>query len=71
VASHLRQSLLAILKKDVAALAIETLTPIRLRYEELLKDPGHLKAVALRGSLKAAEVAGPVYHRAAHAMGLL
>jgi tryptophanyl-tRNA synthetase len=59
------------LKKDVAALAIETLTPIRLRYEELLKDSGHLQAVALRGSLKAAEVAGPVYHRAAHAMGLL
>ena len=59
------------MKKDLAALAIESLTPIRQRYDELLRDPGHLQAVALRGSLKAAEVAGPVYHRAAHAMGLL
>ena len=65
-----RYSTYGALKTDLAALVIDSLTPMRLRYEELLKDPGHLRAVALRGSLKAAEVAGPVYQRAASAMGL-
>jgi tryptophanyl-tRNA synthetase len=56
---------------DLAALIIESLAPIQQRYRELLADPGELHAIAMRGSLKAAEVAGPVYHRAAQAMGLL
>jgi len=59
------------LKADLAALVIESLAPIQRRYHELLTDPGELQAIALRGSLKAAEVAGPVYHRAARAMGLV
>lgn len=59
------------LKKDLAQLVVESLAPMRQHYEALLEDRAHLQAVALRGSLKAAEVAGPVYHRAAHAMGLL
>jgi tryptophanyl-tRNA synthetase len=59
------------LKHDLAALIIESLAPIQQRYRELLADPGELHAIAMRGSLKAAEVAGPVYHRAAQAMGLL
>lgn len=59
------------LKGDLATLIVESLAPIQRRYRELLADPGELHAVAMRGSLKAAEVAGPVYHRAARAMGLL
>jgi len=59
------------LKADLAALVIESLAPIQRRYHELLTDPGELQAIALRGSLKAAQVAGPVYHRAARAMGLV
>ena len=59
------------LKNDLAALLVESLAPIQARYRELLADPGELHAVAARGSLKAAEAAGPVYRRAAHAMGLL
>jgi tryptophanyl-tRNA synthetase len=59
------------LKSDLATLIVESLAPIQRRYRELLADPGELHAVAMRGSLKAAEVAGPVYHRAARAMGLL
>ena len=59
------------LKADLATLVIESLAPIQRRYHELLTDPGELQAIALRGSLKAAQVAGPVYHRAARAMGLV
>jgi tryptophanyl-tRNA synthetase len=59
------------LKGDLATLIVESLAPVQRRYRELLADPGELHAVAMRGSLKAAEVAGPVYHRAARAMGLL
>ena len=59
------------LKKDLAALLVESLAPIQARYSELLADPSELHAVAARGSLKAAEAAGPVYRRAARAMGLI
>ena len=59
------------LKKDLAELVITSLAPIRARYEALLADPGELTAIATQGSKKASAVAGPVYHRAASAMGLL
>ncbi len=59
------------LKNDLAQLVVESLAPLQRRYRELLSDPGELNALARRGSVKAAEVAGPVYHRAARAMGLL
>ena len=58
------------LKEDLATLLVESLAPIQARYAELLADPGELHAVAARGAVKAAEAAGPVYRRAARAMGL-
>ncbi|HWD96649.1 MAG TPA: tryptophan--tRNA ligase [Acidimicrobiales bacterium] len=59
------------LKKDLAALMIESLAPLRARYHELLTSPEDLYKIAARGAEKACEVAGPVYRRAAKAMGLV
>ena len=59
------------LKKDLAELVIDTLTPIRGRYLELVRDPGELRDLARSGAERAAAVAGVVYHRAATAVGLL
>jgi tryptophanyl-tRNA synthetase len=59
------------LKKDLAQLLIESLAPIQERYRELSTQPEELLAIAVAGSGKAAEVAGPVYRRAAAAMGLV
>ena len=59
------------LKKDLAEVVIESLAPLRARYEELLRAPDEVEAVAARGALKAGEVAGPIYRRAATAMGLI
>ncbi|MGH9021325.1 MAG: tryptophan--tRNA ligase [Acidimicrobiales bacterium] len=58
------------LKTDLAALTVATLAPISARYAELRADPGALRAMALEGAQRAANVAGPVYERAAAAMGL-
>lgn len=58
------------LKSDLAELVIESLAPIKRRYQELLDTPDELYRVAARGAEKAAEVAGVVYRRAATAMGL-
>jgi tryptophanyl-tRNA synthetase len=59
------------LKKDLAELLVTSLAPIQQRYHELMASPDTLRDVVVRGSQKACDVAGPVYHRAAHAMGLL
>ena len=58
------------LKSDLSQLLIEHLGPIQQRFRELRADEGHLRAVAARGAEKAADVAGPLYRRAAAAMGL-
>jgi hypothetical protein len=50
---------------------IASLAPMRLRYHELMDSPDELYAIAERGAHKASEVSGPIYRRAAHAMGLL
>jgi tryptophanyl-tRNA synthetase len=59
------------LKKDLAAIVVESLAPIAKRYDELMADPDALRAVATRGAEKASEVAGSVYRRAANAVGLI
>ncbi|MGC2486840.1 MAG: tryptophan--tRNA ligase [Acidimicrobiales bacterium] len=59
------------LKKDLAAVIIEALTPLRERYETLLRSPSEVDDVAARGAEKAGDVAGPIYRRAATAMGLI
>ncbi len=58
------------LKKDLAELVISHLEPIQRRYRELCSDEGALRALATRGAEKASAVAGPMYERAAAAMGL-
>src|SRR5580698_1738449 len=59
------------LKNDLSALIVETLTPIRERYDELMTDHVALREVAARGAVQANEVAGAVYRRAANAIGLI
>ena len=58
------------LKGDLAELAVSHLTPVRERFLEIRADESALRAMADRGSEKAAHVAEPVYRRAATAMGL-
>jgi tryptophanyl-tRNA synthetase len=58
------------LKSDLSTLVIESLAPIAERYPELRANPAQLTSIVEQGAKKAAEVSGPVYHRAAHAMGL-
>ncbi|HEY1761353.1 MAG TPA: tryptophan--tRNA ligase [Acidimicrobiales bacterium] len=65
-----RYSQYGTLKKDLAALMIESLAPLRARYHELLTSPDELYKVAALGADKASAIAGPVYRRAATAMGL-
>ncbi len=59
------------LKSDVATAVIEELAPIAKRYREMRDDEAMLRAVVAGGAERAAGVAGPVYRRAANAMGLL
>jgi tryptophanyl-tRNA synthetase len=59
------------LKNDLSALVVESLAPIQRLYDALMADPVELRAVVARGAVKANEVAGEVYRRAAHAMGLI
>jgi len=59
------------LKGDLTALVIESLAPLRTRYHDLMADPAELRAVVTNGAVKASEVAGVVYRRAAHAVGLI
>jgi tryptophanyl-tRNA synthetase len=58
------------LKKDLAELVISSLEPIQRRHRELRADEGALRALAAHGAEKASDVAGPLYRRAAAAMGL-
>ncbi len=50
---------------------IDSLAPLRARYLDLLASPDELYKIAELGAQKASEVAGPVYRRAAKAMGLV
>jgi tryptophanyl-tRNA synthetase len=59
------------LKKDTAAALIEMLEPIQKRRAELASDAGHVRSVLAEGAAKASEVAGPMWKRAAAAVGLL
>jgi tryptophanyl-tRNA synthetase len=59
------------LKGDLTTLVVESLAPVQQRYRELMADPDGLRRVAARGAERACDIAGPVYRRAASAMGLL
>ena len=59
------------LKKDLAALLIESLSPITAHYHELMNDPGEISRQLATGASRAEEIADATYGRAAAAMGLL
>ena len=59
------------LKDDLTAVVVQSLAPIAQRYPDLRANPQALMSIVEHGAKKAADVSGPVYKRAAHAMGLL
>ncbi len=59
------------LKRDVAEAVVEVLRPVRERYVELEKDPGHIRSVLADGAARAHAVAGVTFERAMRAAGFL
>ncbi|WP_298801434.1 tryptophan--tRNA ligase [uncultured Pseudokineococcus sp.] len=59
------------LKKEVADVVVEALSPVRTRTLALLDDPAELDAVLARGAERARAVAGDVLARAHDRLGLL
>jgi tryptophanyl-tRNA synthetase len=58
-------------KTAVAEAAVEKLSPIRQRTEELLADPAELDRILAEGSRKATEYALGTLKKVHHAIGLL
>ncbi len=58
-------------KKELAELLVASLAPVRERYREVRADEAWLRSCMTNGARKASLEAGPVYERAARAMGLL
>jgi tryptophanyl-tRNA synthetase len=59
------------LKSDLSEALIATLSPIKARYGELVRDPAELMRLAKVGAAKAEPIAAKTYEQAAAAMGLL
>ncbi len=59
------------LKKQVAEVVIDAITPLRLRYEALMEDPAELDRLLARGAERAREVATPKVDQMKEIMGLL
>lgn len=59
------------LKKEVAELVIESLRPIRERYEELMADPSELDSILMRGAEHARTVAGRKMKEVKHKVGFV
>jgi tryptophanyl-tRNA synthetase len=59
------------LKDDVADALIAELSPLRARRDELLGDPGSMKAQLAMGAARARSTASVKYAQAAEAMGLV
>ena len=57
------------LKRELTGLLIETLTPIRKRYDELMADPTELDAILRAGAARVEPVAEATLHRVKLAMG--
>jgi tryptophanyl-tRNA synthetase len=58
------------LKGDLSSLVSTSLAPIAARYRDLRSDEARLSSIVEMGAQKAALVSGPIYRRAALAMGL-
>jgi tryptophanyl-tRNA synthetase len=59
------------LKVRVAEVVIEAISPLRLRYEALMKDTAELDRLLARGAERAREVAAPKVERMKEIMGLV
>jgi tryptophanyl-tRNA synthetase len=59
------------LKKELAEVVTDFVTPIRQRTTELLDDPAELQRVLARGAARAREVAGPTVARVYERVGFL
>jgi tryptophanyl-tRNA synthetase len=59
------------LKKEVAEVAVEAITPFRTRMTELLDDPAELDRAVAAGAERAREVAGATMDRVRDRVGLL
>jgi tryptophanyl-tRNA synthetase len=59
------------LKNEVADVVVETLRPIRERYEELTGDPAELDRIMADGAQRASEVAGPKLDLIKHKVGFI
>jgi len=56
-------------KSDVAEAVVELLEPVRLRYEQLVADPGELERLLRVGAEKAAEASAPTLQAMYERMG--
>jgi tryptophanyl-tRNA synthetase len=59
------------LKKRVAEVVIAELTPVRERYEELMRDPAELDRLLIRGADQARAIAEPKLREMMEKMGLV
>ena len=59
------------LKKEVAEVAVEAITPFRTRMTELLEDPAELDRAVAEGAERAREVAWATMARVRDRVGLL
>ena len=59
------------LKKAVAAVVIEELSPIRNRYDRLISDVAELDRLLARGAEQAAAISGPKLAEVKDKMGLI
>ena len=58
------------LKKAVAGVVLDTLRPIRQRYEAIMAEPGRIDELLAHGAQRARAVAAPTLARAKGAMGV-
>jgi tryptophanyl-tRNA synthetase len=59
------------LKKELAEVVVEALSPVRNRALELLDDPAQLDAILAEGARRAADIAEPCLTRVHDAVGFL
>jgi tryptophanyl-tRNA synthetase len=59
------------LKKELAEVVTDFVTPVRARTQELLDDPAELERVLAAGAVRAREVAGPTVAQAYERVGFL
>lgn len=59
------------LKKEVADAVVAALTPVRERFEELMKDPAELDRVLATGAARAREIAAATLQRVHERIGFL